>query len=290
MSDLGILKSPLLVFGGPYSNLQATQALRLEAERRGIPPEHTICTGDVVAYCGDPAATVEAVRTWGCHVVMGNCEESLGWDADDCGCGFDPESACEALSKRWYRHARSALDDGQRMWMRSLPRLLRFTWGGLRVAVIHGGAKEINRFVFPSTPAAEKQAEADALSADLVIGGHSGIPFTERLPDGRLWHNAGVIGLPPNDGTTEVFYAVLEQDEVGLRLTHHRLVYDHAAAAASVRARGLPEGYAVALETGLWPSQDVLPATERARTGCPVELAATQQPREVAAPPLRPHV
>jgi hypothetical protein len=29
-----------------------------------------------------------------------------------------------------------------------------------------------------------------------------------------------------------------------------------------MRARGLPPGYAEALETGLWPSCDVLPATE----------------------------
>ena len=43
---------PLLVFGGPYSNLQATRAVLDEAARRGIPAERVICTGDVVAYGG----------------------------------------------------------------------------------------------------------------------------------------------------------------------------------------------------------------------------------------------
>jgi len=37
--------------------------------------------------------------------------------------------------------------------------------------------------------------------------------------------------------------------------------------AAKMRQRGLPEGYAAALETGLWPSCDILPATELATRG-----------------------
>jgi hypothetical protein len=39
------------------------------------------------------------------------------------------------------------------------------------------------------------------------------------------------------------------------------------------RAR-LPDGYVAALESGLWPSRDVLPATERRRTGVPLDPAS----------------
>ncbi len=89
MQYLGSLDGPLLIFGGPYSNLQATTALLEEARALDIPPENIICTGDVVAYCADSQATVEAIRGAGIHVVMGNCEEALGNDLQDCGCGFD---------------------------------------------------------------------------------------------------------------------------------------------------------------------------------------------------------
>ena len=41
---------PALVFGGPYGNLEATQALLDEAARLGVPPRRIVCTGDVVAY------------------------------------------------------------------------------------------------------------------------------------------------------------------------------------------------------------------------------------------------
>ena len=96
--DLGPLEGPLLIFGGPYGNLPATKALRRIAAQRGIPPERTICTGDLVAYCAEPEETVHLLRDWGVRIVMGNCEESLADRALDCGCGFETGTTCSSLS------------------------------------------------------------------------------------------------------------------------------------------------------------------------------------------------
>ncbi len=140
----------VLMFGGCYSNLQATSALLEEARRLGIPPERTICTGDVVAYGADAAATVDVVRHAGVYAVMGNCEESLGERAQDCGCGFTAGSACDRLSATWYSHADAMLDEDARRWMRSLPRRIDLLIGGRRLAVVHGSPELINEFVFGS--------------------------------------------------------------------------------------------------------------------------------------------
>ncbi|MBH62570.1 MAG: hypothetical protein CL569_08995 [Alphaproteobacteria bacterium] len=95
---IGTIETPVLVFGGPYRNLGATQALLDRAVALDIPPERMICAGDTVAYCAEPEATTDVIRTSGMHVVMGNCEESLSEDADDCGCGFTEGSVCDTLS------------------------------------------------------------------------------------------------------------------------------------------------------------------------------------------------
>src|ERR1700737_1205353 len=79
---------PLLVFGGSYSNLEATRAILDEATRLSISADRIICTGDVVAYGADAAATGDLVRDRVGHVVMGNCEESLAAGSADFGCGF----------------------------------------------------------------------------------------------------------------------------------------------------------------------------------------------------------
>jgi hypothetical protein len=267
MTDLGTLDGPVLVFGGPYGNIQATHAMKAEAERLGVPPERTLCTGDLVAYCAAPAETVALIRDWGIPVVRGNCEESLAADADDCGCGFEEGGACDALSAVWYPYVRDALDAEAKAWMGALPRSLAFRLGGARFAVVHGAPSAVNRFVFASTPAEEQAAELDGTGADAVIGGHAGLPFEHVLDDGRLWLGAGVIGMPANDGTPRVWYAMIEPTEGALKVSLHALRYDHAAAAAAMRAEGLPEGYARCLETGLWPNMDVLPPAEREARG-----------------------
>ena len=200
--------APVIVFGGPYGNLEATRALLEEAERLGIPGERMICTGDVVAYCADPAGTVDLVRRSGAHVVMGNCEESLAARGGDCGCGFVPGSTCEKLAAAWFAHADRTLDGDARAWMASLPRRIDLAFRGRRFAVVHGGVSLINRFLFASTAAAVKAAELETSGADGIIGGHCGLPFTQTI-GGKLWHNAGAIGMPANDGTPRMWFSLL---------------------------------------------------------------------------------
>jgi len=260
---------PLLLFGGNYSNLQATQALLVEAECLGIPSDQIICTGDVVAYAADPAATVDLVRRAGIHVVMGNCEESLGINAADCGCGFASGSACDLLSVAWYAHADAMLDPDARSWMRGLPRRLDIEMGDRRLAVIHGSPRSINQFVFASAAADELRDLIAYTGCDGIIGGHCGIPFT-RVVDGLLWHNPGAIGVPANDGTPRGWFSTLRPLNDGIEIRHCPLEYDHGAAADGMRKAGLPAGYANAMASGLWPSTDVLPPTELTHGGVPL--------------------
>lgn len=266
IETLGALDGPLLLFGGPYGNRQALDALFTEAETLGIPPARMICTGDLAAYAADPQAVTDRLRDAGVPVVMGNVEEALAEAAADCRCGFAEGSLCDALAAAWYRHADAALDAETKRWMADLPRRIDFTLAGRRIAVVHGGVRQINRFIFPATPAGEKLSELTDAGSDAVIGGHSGLPFTDRLGD-RLWHNAGAIGLPANDGTPRVWYSLLFPSAAGVTVSIRALSYDYEAAAARIRAAGLPEAYATALVTGLWPADDVMPDADRDRRG-----------------------
>lgn len=258
--------APLLCFGGPYSNRHALDALMEEAGRRGIPAERMLCTGDLVAYAADAAAVLDRMMAWGIPTVMGNCEESLAEGAGDCGCGFAEGTACDLLSRGWFAHASREVTPAHRAWMGVLPRRIDVTLGGRRLAVLHGGAREINRFIFPSAPEAILAGEIAATGADGVIAGHSGLPFTRQVGP-AIWHNAGAIGMPADDGTPRTWFSVLAPEAGGLRISHHALHYDHAGAARAMREAGLSDGYVAALEHGAWPSEDILPAEERAGRG-----------------------
>lgn len=280
-APLLVPKGPVLVFGGPYGNLEATRAVLSQADRLGIPPERVICTGDVVAYSGDPAETVDLVREAGIHVIMGNCEESLAAGAEDCGCGFAPGSSCDRLSAAWFAHADRQLDREARLWMAGMPRQLYLELAGYRLCVVHGGVTSINRFLFASSAAADKVAEMDAANCDGIIAGHCGIPFTQVI-GARLWHNPGAVGLPANDDTPRTWFSVLAPTGHGIRVEHHPLHYDFAAAAGRMRRAGLPEGYAEALIAGLWPSCDVLPSRELSERGVPLVAGQVEWSGEAA--------
>lgn len=274
---------PLLVFGGPYSNLAATTAMRAEADRLGIAPDRVICTGDVVAYCAEPEATADMVRDWGIRVVAGNCEEQLASGSADCACGFEEGSACDLLAKGWYPYANARVSDATRRWMAALPATLRFRYAGTTFQVIHGGVAQTNKFIFASQMATLHE-EAAASGADVIVAGHSGLPFIAKA-GGRIWFNPGVIGMPANDGTASTWFGLITATAGGVRLETRRLTYDHDAAAAAMRRSGHANDYARTLVTGLWPSLDILPAAERTATGLRLRPRALTLKR--AAAPAR---
>lgn len=264
--DLGEVNQPLMIFGGPCSNLQATEALLEIAEREGFHPDRVICTGDLVAYCADPTATVNRIRDSGVHVVLGNCEQSLGSDADDCGCGFSESSSCDLLSQKWYRFARQHVDADARRWLGSRPSNIRFRMNNRTMMVVHGSFSEINQFVFPATDIGLKESELEAANADAIIGGHCGVPFSQKVGQ-RLWHNAGIIGVPANDGTSKVWFSTFEPQADSIRVSHRSLDYDFHTAAARMLKSDLAHAYAETLVSGIWPADDIMPAQDRSQRG-----------------------
>jgi hypothetical protein len=261
---------PVAIFGGPYSNLEATRAFYDEMVRRGISPDRIVCTGDIIAYGADASATLALVRASGCHVVMGNVEENLAAGAADCGCGFEEGSTCDRLSAVWFAHAASQLSLDDRVWMAGLSRQIELAIGPYRFAVLHGGVDNINRLVFASTDAATKRQQLDEAGMDGVIGGHCGLPFTQSV-GGRLWHNSGAVGMPANDGTARVWYSIFRPEAAGgVAIEHRALGYDQASAAAKMRHVGLSE-YAEALGSGIRVDADTLPPPEQRMRGVALE-------------------
>ncbi|CAJ1361261.1 unnamed protein product [Effrenium voratum] len=290
--DLGRMDGPVLLFGGAYSNLQALQAMLRIREELQIPPERCIHTGDVVAYCGQPLESTELLRSSGVWCLMGNCEESVGLAKADCGCGFPEDSACNTFSLNWYSHVTEQLKDHQelRAWMAGLPRLMFFQLAGRRMAVVHGSPLDISDFVWPSSSDQDLEKRMDAIDCDGVVCGHSGIPFC-RLLEGdkrgrgaRLWLNAGVIGMPANDGTARSWYALLTPRGRDVEISIRPFDYDTESAVEAIAAHSkLLRVYGNALQTGIWPSHDILPIEEQMHSGVALEpqqlLWASQRQR-----------
>lgn len=268
--NLGKINKSLLIFGGCYSNLQATQALQSWAKENNFEADQCICTGDIVAYCGNPYETVELIRDWGVHCIQGNVEQSLATKADDCGCGFEEGTVCDTLSRGWYPFADNAIQQNQRDWFKQLPEHLHFTIADKTVRVVHGAISDVSRFMFDSQTDDDFIGEFELIDSneniDVIIAGHSGLPFTKQI-NNKQWHNSGALGMPANDGSQGVWFSVLEIINGEIQFSHHRMNYDVEKAQQEMLSNHLTQGYHQALKTGLWPSMDVLPEFEKTQQG-----------------------
>lgn len=270
---LGTLEGPLLVFGGVYSNWHALQALFEVAQREGIPPERIICTGDVAGYCAFPDECFHFLRDWGIHVILGNVEENLRDGRDDCGCGFGDDSRCDLFSRMWYPYAAAHTGEESLAYIRQLPARLRFRYAGREVLVLHGRYAETAAFVWRSTDWKIKAEDLAAAGADMILAGHCGLPFVHQQGD-KSWLNAGVIGMPANDGTTRVWYVILNDAAGEISQRFYPLDYDHQAARKAMLAQPLPKSYALTLKTGLWDNTEIMPRLEAAAEGIALDAAA----------------
>jgi len=263
--DLGILQGELLVFGGVYSNLQALEALRAQAEAKAIPTSNIICTGDIVGYCAQPEECVQFIKDWGIHTIAGNVELNLRDEADDCGCNFNEGSRCDIFSRQWYPFAKKQLSADSIQWIMEIPEFITFEYNDQKVFVLHGSYGNTSEFIFKSTLWETKAQNFNATQADIILGGHCGLPF-EDVSEGKYWLNAGVIGMPANDGQTDVWFMTMN-DSNGLSYKHHTLSYDFAKANALMLANPLPTSYAQTLIDGIWDNCEILPAVETAAQG-----------------------
>lgn len=266
---------PMLIFGGPYSNLAATQAIQNVSKQLQIPSGNILCTGDIVAYCASAQETTDLIRDWGITVVQGNCEESLANNANDCGCGFNAGSTCDLLSAGWFNYAKPKVNTQAKQWMGELPLNIEFEYAKTKMLAIHGGLNSINQFVFASDDITMEQQLNEA-AVDVIIGGHCGLPFGQQLSNG-FWLNAGVIGMPANNGQTDTWYMLLTADADGhITASWHILEYDVADSIHKMQQAGLNTPYAEALKTGLWPSTDILPNAETSATGHTINIPNLQ--------------
>ncbi|GAB3977169.1 metallophosphoesterase family protein [Spirosoma terrae] len=274
--DLGIRSGKLLVFGGSYSNLQALESLRTIADQLQIPPHNIICTGDIVGYCAQPEESIQFVKNWGIQAIQGNVEQNIIRGEDDCGCNFTEGGRCDLFSRTWFPYAVQTLSAKSVDWLRTLPLQLSFHYADKSVTVLHGAATGIADFVFASTPWSVKENTFAATGADVVLAGHAGLPFADKQVSDtgidRYWLNAGVIGMPANDGTPRVWYLLLDDKDGAFTYSFHAFTYDNLAAHQLMMTNQLPESYAQTLLTGIWDNCEILPDAEKVLQGRAIML------------------
>lgn len=120
---------------------------------------------------------------------------------------------------------------------------------GLRVRLVQGSPRKINEYLFADRPEATLERLLDMADADVLVCGHTHIPYHRILPGGRHVVNAGSVGKP-KDGNPQACYVVLEANNHDLTVTFNRVPSDIERAAKAIEASEMPNEYAEMLRTG----------------------------------------
>jgi predicted phosphodiesterase len=206
------------------------------------------CLGDLVGYGTFPNEVVEAVRSRDVPTITGNYDHGVGVNSDDCGCAYRNETD-ELRGVKSIMWTNGAVTEENRAYLRDLPEHRRFELGGLRVVLVHGSPRRVNEYLYQDRPDGSFERLLDSVDADVLVCGHTHLPYHKVLPDGRHVVNAGSVGKP-KDGDPRACYVVLRADGRDLTVEFRRVEYDVERAATAVEASALPDAFADMLRRG----------------------------------------
>lgn len=227
-----------------HGNLPALDAVLADLSTRQV--DALYCLGDLVGYGASPNAVVQRIRDEGIPTIMGNYDDGVGFDRDECGCAYrDPQE--RALGDRSFAWTKDHTTETNKAYLRTLLPEIRFNASDQRVLLVHGSPRRINEYLFEDRPIASFRRLAAGSQADLIVFGHTHRPYA-KLVD-RVWFvNAGSVGKP-KDGDWRACYVLLSPgDELPAQFI--RLPYDVERAARAIRETELPHEFADDIERG----------------------------------------
>jgi putative phosphoesterase len=236
----------IALFSDIHGNLPALEAVLADIARQAN-VDRTYCLGDLVGYAPFPNEVIDRIAGLGVPTLMGNYDDGVGFERDDCGCAYTTpaDKARGDLSLAW---TKAHVTPERAAFLRTLLPELRITLDGQRILLVHGSPRRINEYLYADRPLASFRRLAASANADVIAFGHTHIPYT-KLVDDVLFVNIGSVGKP-KDGDPRACYAILNERHGAVDVEFRRVPYDVATVAAAIRASDLPDAFAAMLEEG----------------------------------------
>jgi putative phosphoesterase len=232
------------VFGDIHGNVTALDAVLADLTRQRV--ERSYCLGDLVGYGPFPNEVIDRIRAAGAPTIMGNYDDGVGFDREECGCAYrdadDRQRGDQSL--RWTRRA---VTEDRKAFLRTLQADIRFEASGKRFRLVHGSPRRMNEYLFEDRPLSSFHRLAATSDANVLIFGHTHKPYRKDV-DGVIFVNAGSVGKP-KDGDPRACYIVLDIND-SVEVEFRRVEYDIAAVADAIRRSDLPDKFATDIETG----------------------------------------
>jgi putative phosphoesterase len=160
----------IAIFSDLHGNSAATEAVlgSIDAEA----PDAIYNLGDLVGYGARPNETIAFIRERNIPTIMGNYDDGVGFDRDDCGCAYkDPEE--EARGQQSLFWTRNVTTPENKAYLRTLLPEIRFEAEDKRFRLVHGSPRRMNEYLFEDRDPRSLAGIAHGLDADVLVFGHT---------------------------------------------------------------------------------------------------------------------
>jgi predicted phosphodiesterase len=237
----------IAIFGDIHANLPALEAVLADMDARDLTERY--CLGDLVGYGTFPNEVVEFVRAARIPTLIGNYDEGVGSSSSDCGCAYKTAEE-KARGERSIAWTNAQTTTENKAFLRRLPTQIPLHLGGQAVLLVHGSPRRVNEYLYLDRPDAGLERILDQARTEILICGHTHLPYDRTLPSGRRVINAGSVGKP-KDGDPRAGYIVLRETAERIEAEFVRVVYDIERAASAIEAElEMPDEFAAMLREG----------------------------------------
>jgi len=207
-----------------HSNLEALLAVLEEIDKLKI--KSIFCLGDVVGYSSNSNECLEIIKKRKIPCCMGNHEQAV---IKQDTFGFNVY-ATEAIEWTISNITKENLN-----FIKTFPEKIEIKIDDIKILMVHGSPFDpINDYVFPNYPL---DRIADAVDAEVVVMGHTHVPFVKEVK-GCLIINCGAVGQP-RDHNPDACYLVFGEERRSATIC--RTKYDIKATVNKMANSSLPE-------------------------------------------------
>ena len=167
----------VVIFSDIHANLPALEAALEDMDRRGYGTEERYCLGDLVGYATFPNEVTQTIRERQIPCIMGNYDEGVGNNSDECGCAYK-DARSEALGKLSIAWSNRHTTEENKEYLRSLPARIPLQLGELRVMLVHGSPRRINEYLYEDRP--DRHSDGAAERAGVFMN-EQGIKYVPHL-------------------------------------------------------------------------------------------------------------
>jgi len=226
-------KMRVAFFSDLHANIHTLTAATKSAYRNGC--SRIFVAGDLVGRGSHPLETLRFLKEQRIPGIRGNVERKL------LSLREREQDILELLKGKKENLAWTALQLDEDAWdyMGSLPERMELQIEGFNILMVHGSPLSDKDYIYPSITSYGITTKMNGMKCDLLVCGHSHIPFVKRFRGLRVV-NCGSVGMSV-DGDPKPSYAIADLSaEKGIHCRIFRFSYSLSDLLTSLKTREIP--------------------------------------------------